>query len=133
MLAKALTLSVSIQRDVETVYRFTSEPLNFPRWVRSFVKSVENRAGKWFLNTSLGEQQLAFVEKNAWGVLDHYVILANGAQVYAPMRVIANGSGSTVLFTLFRLPEMNDADFERDAGMVQRDLESLKLLLEGRE
>jgi hypothetical protein len=130
MLAQALTLSVSIQRDPEAVYRFASEPMNFPKWVTSFVQSAENRAGKWFLITSLGEQQIVFVEKNALGVLDHYVILPNGTKVYAPMRVIANGSGSTVLFTLFRLPEMSDADFERDSGMIRRDLDTLKKVLE---
>jgi len=46
------------------------------------------------------------------------------------MRVIANGTGSEVIFTLFRLPEMTAEDFARDAEWVERDLRALKALLE---
>jgi hypothetical protein len=35
-----------------------------------------------------------------------------------------------VTLTLFRLPGMDDAAFERDAGMVAKDLSALKALLE---
>ena len=46
------------------------------------------------------------------------------------MRLIANGSGCELLFTLFREPSMSDGQFASDAGFVQRDLEGLKRLLE---
>jgi hypothetical protein len=36
------------------------------------------------------------------------------------MRVIANGTGSEVLFTLFRLPDMTVEAFARDAEWVER-------------
>jgi hypothetical protein len=35
-----------------------------------------------------------------------------------------------VVFTLRRLPDMIDEDFERDAGLVQADLTRLKQVLE---
>jgi hypothetical protein len=47
------------------------------------------------------------------------------------MRVIANGTGSEVLLTLFRLPDMTVEAFARDAEWVERDLKALKELLEG--
>jgi hypothetical protein len=34
------------------------------------------------------------------------------------------------MLTLFRLPDMSDADFARDAEWVARDLAALKVLLE---
>jgi len=46
------------------------------------------------------------------------------------MRLIINGSGCELLFTLFREPNMSDAQFASDAGFVQRDLNGLKSLLE---
>jgi hypothetical protein len=49
------------------------------------------------------------------------------------MRVVANGSGSEVLFTLFQLPGMSEEAFVADAGMVERDLRGLKSRLESRE
>jgi hypothetical protein len=46
------------------------------------------------------------------------------------MRVVANGSGSEVLFTLFHSPGMSEEAFAADAGMVERDLRGLKSRLE---
>jgi hypothetical protein len=46
------------------------------------------------------------------------------------MRVIPDGDGCEVVFTLRRQPGMTDADFSRDAGLVLADLRALKRLLE---
>ena len=82
------------------------------------------------METPQGPAQIWFAEKNDFGVLDHYVTLASGVEVYVPMRVVPNGSGSEVIFTLFKTPEMSDKQFAEDAGMVQRDLRTLKSVLE---
>lgn len=47
------------------------------------------------------------------------------------MRVVANGEGSELMFTLFQLPGMSDEQFGQDAGMVETDLRTLKVVLEG--
>jgi hypothetical protein len=46
------------------------------------------------------------------------------------MRVIANGAGSELIFTLFRLADMSDEKYAEDAEWVMRDLNALKQLLE---
>jgi len=74
--------------------------------------------------------EVTFVEENDFGVVDHYVTPAPEVEVYVPMRVLSNGSGSEVIFTLFRLSEMSDEQFAEDVGMVERDLETLKIVLE---
>jgi hypothetical protein len=62
--------------------------------------------------------------------LDHYVTPAPELEVYVPMRVLPNGSGSEVFFTLFRSTDMSDEKFAEDVGMVERDLKTLKNVLE---
>jgi hypothetical protein len=57
-------------------------------------------------------------------------MLPSGDVVYNPMRVIPNGDGCEVVFSLRRLPGMSSEDFERDAGLVQADLTRLKQVLE---
>jgi len=64
-------------------------------------------------------------------VLDHYVTLPDGTECYNPLRIVANGAGSEVTFTLFRLPRMSDDAYAADAEAVTRDLATLKALLEG--
>jgi hypothetical protein len=46
------------------------------------------------------------------------------------MRVIPNGSGSELIFTLFRLSDVSNEKFAADADWVMRDLTALKNLLE---
>ena len=74
--------------------------------------------------------KVRFAEKNTFGVLDHYVNPTPEIEVYVPMRVLPNGSGSKVVFTLFRLPDMSDEQFVEDVGRVERDPKTLKDVLE---
>ena len=73
---------------------------------------------------------MRFTPKNAFGVVDHYVKRSSGTEIYVPMRVIANGTGSELLFTLFREPEMSDERFSADLEFVKKDLNVLKAVLE---
>jgi hypothetical protein len=64
---------------------------------------------------------------------------ACSTQVRAPrhgLRAAArgrNGPGCDLVLTLFRRPEMSDAQFAADAEWVMRDLEAAKRLLERSE
>ncbi len=65
-------------------------------------------------------------------MIDHTVRMGNGLEVENPLRVVRNGDGAEVMFTLFRRPDQDDAAFEADAAHVRKDLETLKALMEGR-
>ena len=126
----ARTISVSIACPPAHVYAFVVDPANFPRWATSFVQAVRRTEAGWVCDTPAGPIGIRFVERNDVGVLDHYVTPAPGVEIYSPMRVLANGSGSEVVFTLFQLPEATDDAFAEDAAMVARDLATLKRVLE---
>lgn len=123
-------LSVSINRDARDVYNFVCVPENFPRWAPGLGKSLNKVKGEWIAETPEGPVKVRFTERNEFGILDHWVSPKPGLQIYIPMRVIANGSGSELIFTLFRLPDMSDEKFTADAEWVMRDLTTLKSLLE---
>ena len=125
---KARTLAVSIDCAPGQVYDFVSDPRNLPRW--SFFGSVIRSGDQWVADTPDGPVGIRFVEANELGVLDHYVKLGSGVEIYVPMRVILNGEGSEVLFTLFQAPDMSDEAFAEDAKQVERDLATLKVVLE---
>lgn len=124
------TLSVTIACPARKVYEFVSNPENLPRWAAGLCKSVRKSDSGWIAETPQGPMQIRFAEKNDFGVLDHYVTTASGVEIYVPMRVVPNGSGSEVIFTLFKTPEMSDKQFGEDAGMAERDLKTLKSVLE---
>ena len=130
MTREAKTLSVSINRAPDEVYAFIVNPENFPKWAPGFCKSVRNVRGEWIAETTLGDMKIRFVAKNQFRVADHYVTSSDSKEFYSPMRVLPNSSGSEVLFTVFRQPDYSDEQFRNDWGVVQRDLEALKSVLE---
>ena len=130
MLREGRTLSVSIGRKAGEVYAFVRDVRNLPRWAKGLCKGVRQVAGRWMVETPEGEAGFRFVEENEFGVLDHVVNVSPGVEVYVPMRVVANGEGSEVMLTVFRMEGMTDETFLRDVGMVERDLAGLKALLE---
>jgi hypothetical protein len=124
-------ISVGIERPYVDVYAFLAEPANFPRWAEGLGQSFKHLEGAyWIAETPLGRMRLRFTRPNAFGILDHALLPESGPEMNNPMRVIANGNGSEVVFTLFQRPGMSDEEFARDAAWVQKDLAALKALLE---
>jgi hypothetical protein len=79
---------------------------------------------------ALGNARVRFTPLNDFGVLDHLVTLETGLQVHNALRVVANGDGAEVMFTLLRQPGMSKEQFDSDADWVQKDLIALKERLE---
>ena len=119
---QARHISVSINRPPDEVYTFVSNPENLPKWATGLGGSIKNVNGEWIADAPMGKVKIKFAEKNKFGILDHEVVLESGVKVYNPMRVIANGEGSEIFFTLIRQPGVSDEKFEQDAKWVEKDL-----------
>jgi len=131
LIFKSLHISVSINRPVDEVYEFASNPENLPRWAAGLSGSIKNVNGDWIAESPMGSVIIKFAERNAFGILDHDVTLPSGEKVYNPMRVFPNNDGSELIFTLYQRPGVSEQMFAEDAKMVAKDLEKLKSLLEG--
>src|SRR4030095_8370056 len=131
MIVESRTLGVSVDRNADEVYAFVSNTENLPQWAPAFCKSVRRAGEDWIVETPDGPVKIRFVDRNPFRVADHYVSPRPGVEIYVPMRVVANGSGSSeVIFTLFRQPDMTQEQFRRDSEMLTRDLGTLKRALE---
>lgn len=127
-------ISVFIARRPAEVYEFASDPRNLPRWAAGLARSEVRRDGdEWVADAPFGKVRVRFVEQNAFGVMDHDVKLESGATIRNPMRVVANGDGSELVFTLIRQPGMSNERFASDAETVESDLRTLKGVLERSE
>lgn len=123
-------LSERIGRSAGDVYAYAADPANLPRWAPGLGTAVERVDGEWFVETPAGRARIVFAPPNDYGVLDHEVTLPSGEVFHNPMRVIPDGDGSEIVFTLRRLPGVSDEDFERDAGLVAADLARLRDILQ---
>jgi len=127
----ARTVSVSVDRDPDDTYEYISDPRHLPDWAPAFAKSVHQEGDRWVVETADGTVGIAFAPANRLGVVDHRVTGDEGLDDLNPMRVIANGDGSEVLFTLFQPSGTSDDQFDRDLRIVESDLQTLKRVLEG--
>ena len=123
-------LSTYIERSAAEVYAFVGDPANLPNWAAGLSGSIEQREGRWFAESPMGEVEVSFVPANPYFVLDHDVKLSDGTTFNNPMRVIADGTGCEVVFTLRRRPDLSDDDYDADATAIRTDLATLKRLLE---
>jgi hypothetical protein len=123
-------LSVRINRPFHEVYGFLSIPENFSKWAQGIGTLTGKTGDTWIVASPAGPVKVRFTGQNRFGFLDHYVITESGPEVYVPMRVIANGTGSEVTLVLFRLPDMSDERYAEDARLMEKDLAALKNLLE---
>jgi hypothetical protein len=123
-------ISVSIQRSPSDVYAFVSNAENLPRWATGLGQKIRRVGDEWFAEGPLGDVKVRLVKPNDLGVADHDVTLPTGAVIHNAIRVIPNGTGSTVIFTLMRLSGVSEQKFADDAKWVEKDLTTLKSLLE---
>ncbi len=124
-------ISISIDRPPADVYQLAANPENLPRWARGLAGSVKlTQDGTLIAASPMGEVKVRFAERNRQGILDHDVTLPSGETVHNPLRVVPNATGSEVIFTIFRRPGATEDQFAADAHAVERDLATLKSLLE---
>lgn len=128
----SITLSTSIQRPASEVYDYMRDPAHLTTWAAGLALSVKEKIGQdtYLIETPNGEATVRFTEENKFRIMDHWVKQGPDPEVYIPIRILENGKGSEVIFTLFRLPGMTDERFAQDKQAVQKDLATLKKLLE---
>ncbi|MGO2186796.1 SRPBCC family protein [Microbacterium gubbeenense] len=122
-------LSIVVPASVDDVYGFASDPRNLPRWAAGLAQSeVELRGEDLVVQAPMGEVLVRFAPRNAFGILDHDVVLPSGTVVTNPLRVFSHPDGAEVVFTVRQI-ELTDEEFERDCGMVAADLARLRDLV----
>lgn len=130
MTFQTTNITISIENSKEKVYQFASNPENFPKWL-AFVQSVSKKSDRiWIAESDLGKIEIELSPENEFGILDHTVKLPDGTKVYNPLRVIENGKGSEIIFTLFKMPNKTDEEVNADSAFVKADLKTLKSILE---
>ena len=127
---KSRTMNTSINSNPHIVYDFVSNLENLPRWASNTFPSIKEVNGEWVVDTSQGQNKVMLAERNNFGILDHYVKLTSGVEVYVPMRVVKNGDGSEIMLTVFQTPEMTDERYAEDIKTVEKDLNHLKTIIE---
>lgn len=129
----SVVISVAIERPYREVYEFLAEPRNFPTWASNLGDTFEQVSETdWVTKTRSGRTVLRFARRNDYGILDHTIIAEGQSPVSVPMRVVENGEGAEIVYTLFQLPGMDDVTFRSEVEWITSDFNALKAMLEAR-
>ncbi|HEV7309176.1 SRPBCC family protein [Ensifer sp.] len=123
-------IHITIARDWREVYAFMAAHEKMPLWASGLSSGLTRDGDEWLAAGPLGNARVRFAPQNDFGVVDHVVELEDGTVVHNALRVVPNGDGAEVMFTLLRQPGMSDAQFAGDINWVAKDLATLKALME---
>lgn len=125
------TLTVTINAPFEQVARDLATPQNHPEWATEFFQGAArpgNDGEVIIYSPFMGTEARFRVEATAEdGIIDLY--LAPGDAPYGPplpVRLLHNGDGVDVLWTLTRFPGTPDERWEAGIASMERELQSLK-------
>jgi hypothetical protein len=125
------TISLPIERPSAEVYEFLLEPRNYPRWAAALGGGLEHVEGRdWRAETPYGPVTIRFAERNSYGVLDHAVFGDGEEPMVRRMRVVANGEGAELLYTMFKREDVSTEAFESEVEWTATELAVLKTYLE---
>ncbi len=130
MTRDARVVTAASRAPASAVYAFAHAMENLPRWAAGLASNVARDGDAWVADTPDGRLRIVMAPRNAFGVLDHDVTTPDGVTTHNAMRVTPVDDGSLLAFVVLRMPGATDAEFERDCGLVTRDLETLGALVE---
>ncbi|MGH7033929.1 MAG: hypothetical protein ACREFL_09395 [Stellaceae bacterium] len=128
---RSVTKTVRLDCDLEKAPAFLADPGNWPRWAVVNVKST-SRSGDppwWDMVTPHGTVKLRLRADRHHGILDHDFVDAQ-ASLSVPARLVRNGEGAEFMITFFQPPGFSDDFFDRQIALVDRELTTLKAILE---
>src|SRR4051812_31845377 len=97
----ARIIHVTIEKPWEAVFAFAHAPVNMPRWASGLASGLTSDGDSWLADGGpIGQVRVRFAEANEFGILDHTVTMEDGTVVANPLRVVANGTGAEVMFSL---------------------------------
>ncbi len=125
------TVTITIDAPPDTVSADLADPSSHLEWATEFFNGVaeDQRDGTWQMNAPrMGGPVLMRIDGDtARGIIDMYLAPVGapfGAPI--PVRVVPNGDGSDVLFTLARFPNQSDEEWTEGIQSMNRELENLK-------
>lgn len=130
------TLSVDIAAAFDAVMSELASAASHPSWATEFFSGEAEPISADEIRITVprmgGVCEMKIEAQRDYGVINIY--LAPVGVPYGkplPVRVIENGEGATVLWTLAQFPGMSNAAFEAGCASMQKELATLKSKLEG--
>lgn len=123
------TRSRSIAADPQAVLDLIADPTNLPRWAPGFATSVrEGPEATWTVTTGERSATVRVAVSRASGTVD--LLPVGGRPGGAYLRVLANGGGSELVFTLVFPATVATPAVDAQMAIVAAELDTVRRLCE---
>ncbi|HEC19792.1 MAG TPA: hypothetical protein ENI97_10685 [Gammaproteobacteria bacterium] len=125
------TLTVEIDAPYEKVMMDLADPMTHPEWAKEFFAGPAKKSEYGYVLAPVpmmgGTIKFKIESDIALGLLDLYLAPPD-SDYGAPLqvRVIRNGDGANVLWTLFRFPGLSDSNWKDGLISMSKELLELK-------
>jgi uncharacterized protein YndB with AHSA1/START domain len=127
---RAVTRSTTIDAPTGGVFSYLADAANLPSWAPAFATTVEPDGDAWVVGQGDARLGLRILADRERGTVDLRVTPPNGRESTVYMRVLPNGSGSELLFTLFFSDSRTDEELARQAAEVEAELARVRTACE---
>lgn len=127
------TRAVTIARPFAVVMEYLSDPMNYSAWAVEYFTSsvVKIDENSYRVPTTMGEKKFRLVCDRERGEAELFIADIDQAFSYGlPIRVLHNGDGVDVTFTLAREDILTDKLWDDSIRMLERELIALRDILE---
>ena len=78
MASESRHIAVHVERPVDEVYAYASDPSHLPDWAPGLCTSITPVDDHWVAESGMGSIIVRYAEPNPYGVIDHDVTLESG-------------------------------------------------------
>jgi hypothetical protein len=128
---RAVTRSITIDAPTGSVFTYLDDANNLPSWAPAFATTVQPDGDGWIVGQGDVRLGLRIVSDADSGTVDLRVTPPNGRESAVYMRVLPNGDGAELLFTLFFSDSRTDEELARQSAEVEAELVRVRAACEG--
>ena len=122
----AKTLTASLPHDAQALFAWIAEPDNLSRWHSSFCRSVRKTDGALIVESPRGAISTRFIRDDHSLVLDILAEVVEGIELAHALRVLRNGDGSELIWTLVKPDGISDSVFHEQVRWAGSALQNLR-------
>ncbi len=122
----AKTLTASLPGNPQAAYAFISDPDNLSTWHSSFCRALRKENGSLIAESPRGAMPVRFIRNDHALVLDIHLEITEGIELTYAIRLLANGKGSELVWTLIKPEGISDTAFHEHIRWAGNALHALR-------
>jgi len=122
----AKTLTASLPQDAQALFAWIADPENLARWHTSFCRALRKENGSLIAESPRGRVPVRFIRDDRSLVLDLLTEVAEGIELTNAIRILSNGEGSEMVWTLVKPDGISEAIFNEQMRWAGSALQNLR-------